>query len=669
MKTTYRWLQDYCKFDLSPEELCEVLTNAGLEVEALHPVGDDYCIEMEITSNRPDLLGTIGIARELSAATGVPLQIPDVTCAESDLGVTDLAQVEVVAEDLCPRYTARVLTDVRVGPSPSWLTSRLEAIGLRPVNNVVDITNYVLMECAQPLHAFDLDKLRDQKIVVRRAAPGEKVTAIDHTEYALTDDLLVIADSARPTAVAGVMGGLETEMADGTTRVLLESAQFDPGIVRTACRKLGLGSDSSYRFERGVDPVGVDWASRRAALLLVQLADAKLAKGVLDVGAPDLEPRRVSLRIPRCNEILGTEIDAEEAAGMLGSLGFEILETGRDALHVAVPTFRREVTREVDLIEEVARIYGYDKIPITIELPVDMEPRPRPDEVERLTREVLVGLGYHESLTSSFASEGVAQKCCPWPGRIPVSLVNPVRAEENFLRTSLLHGLLAAKQLNTRRGNASSPLFEISKSYFRSEEGGDPAETRTLTILDDSSVLDLKGSIETLLQRLGLSGRYTVREVQVPSLEPGKSAEVVLDDAVIGYFGELEGGLAAQYGVDAWLCELDFDAISQCVSLQKTYRAVPRFPAVNRDVAIVVDESVPWAQLVDAMGSAAPPILEDIRFFDCYTGKQVPPGKKSLAFTLVFRSPDRTLLGEEAADAQQAIVAELERRFGATLRA
>ena len=399
MKVSYLWLRDYCDFDLPAEELARQLSLRGLAVEGVTPVGDDFCLELEITANRPDLLSHIGVAREVAALAGSQLRIPAVPLDEETRHVAQIARVEVQNPDLCPRYTARVLYDVKVAPAPAEMRRRLEVIGLRPVNNIVDITNYVLMECGQPEHAFDFERLKGAAVTIRPAVRGEAIQLIDDTEATLTPEHLVIADATRPVALAGVMGGRATEISDGTRVVLLESAKFDPINIRRTARTAGKSSDSSYRFERGVDTPTVEWASRRAASLIQLHAGAKLAAGVIDVNFTREAPRTVTLRIPRIERVLGMPVSAPEAGKLLKAIGFGVRPEGHDALEVSVPSFRPDVEREIDLIEEVARCHGYDRVPQTSHLVIAAVPASKSDRVLAQARETLIRLGYCEAVT------------------------------------------------------------------------------------------------------------------------------------------------------------------------------------------------------------------------------------------------------------------------------
>jgi len=681
MKTTCNWLREYCAFDLAPEELARRLSMAGLLIEEIEPVGDDALIVAEVTTNRPDWLGTIGIAREVAALTGGRLRLPPTDFACSDEKVGEVTSVEVLDPDLCPRYTARVIRNVKVGPSPDWLRQRLEAIGLRAINNVVDVTNYVLFECGQPLHAFDFDRLRGGKIVVRRARKGESLVSIDETACKLDSSMLVIADAERPVAIAGVMGGLSTEVSATTTNVLLESAHFETTQVRRTSRALALPSESSYRFERGVDPVQVEWASRRAARLIQETGGGTICDGVLDVWNAPYRPRTVSLRIPRMNQVLGTAIETDEARAILERLGFApMAKTEPGEVIVSVPPFRAgDVQREIDLIEEVIRIRGYDKIPENATLPITVGPVSKFEQVSRITRLALVGLGFNEAVTNSFCDESTAHLVSPWTASEPLVVQNTVRRDENRLRVSLLPGLLAVKRTNLAHGVRRSPFFEISRVFLPkpSRASGEkparddalPEEQHTLAILADDDLLALKGVLEQVFETTGIAGEAVFGPAENGFFADGACGKIMLDGKTLGLLGEVSPLVAEKYDLPRQPCmaELDFDLLVKAAKLERTYSRPAAYPAAVRDLAAVVHESTPWARIEQCIRDLNIPILDRIEFFDLFRGTQVPKGKKSIAFSLTFRAPDRTLTSDEVEQARQACIKALT-AIGAELR-
>jgi phenylalanyl-tRNA synthetase beta chain len=680
MKLTYNWLRDYCPCEILPEELARRLSMSGTLVEEVHNLGDDALLVAEITSNRPDLLGILGIAREVSALTGAPLRIPEADFACGEEKVSSASSVQVLDPALCPRYTARLVRGVKIGPSPDWLRLRLEAIGLRCINNVVDATNYVMFECGQPLHAFDFDKLRGGRIVVRRAAEGETMVSIDGAQRRLDPAMLVIADAERPVAVAGIMGGLDTEISDRTVSVLLESAQFENTQIRRTSRALGLASDSSYRFERGVDPVQVEWASRRALHLIQKVAGGTAADGLLDAWAAPFQPKAVTLRFARMNRVLGAAVAPDIARAILERLGF-LAEPGTDPgrVTVLVPAFRAvDVYREIDLIEEVIRIYGYDRIPESGTLPVMVGRVSRGERVADLARRMLPGEGFFEAMTNSFCDEASARLVSPWTTADPLTVQNTIRHDEDRLRVSLLPGLLAVKRTNLAHGVPKSPLFEIGKLFLPKPprasgpaEPDDvlPEERTALALLAEEGLSHLKGVIESFLDAAGVRSKVSFEPAADPFFAEKRAAKILLEGAPLGILGEVSPAVCERYGAapPPSAAELDFDLLVRAAQLDRSYSKLPAHPAAVRDLAVVVDEAVPWARIEGAIRDLRIPILESIEFFDLFRGKQVPAGKKSVAFSLTFRAADRTLTSEEVEAARQSCIRSLN-ALGAALR-
>ena len=665
MNVSYNWLKDYCEFDVPVDRLVEMLTIAGSEVEGYEKVADDYCIELEIKSNRADLLGAIGIAREVAAIVRKPLRMPPIDFQTDPKDVNEWASVEVSAPDLCPRYTARVVSGVKLGHSPQWLADRLETVGLRPINNVVDITNYVLMETGQPLHAFDYDTLAEHKIVVRRAALGEVITTIDGEERRLAQDNLVIADARRPVAVAGVMGGADTEVGETTTNVLLESAVFDPISVRRTARGIGLQTDSSYRFERGVDPVGAEWASRRAAAMIAEICGGKVAEGLIDANTISLEPEKVSLRVPQLKRILGIDIPADDAAEILRLLEFDVLSSSDALIEVAVPTFRAgDVSREIDLVEEVARIYGYDKVPLESAMTVEVGPMSKFEHCERLLRDVLAGCGFNEAISSSFMTPAMAETVTLWPGEI-VELANPLRAEESAMRPCLMASLLHVKAINRTRYVDRCEMFELGKVFL-----GPMLEKTAVGIIEEDGFYELKGVVDLVLDRFNLAERCTIGPAGLEFFKEGRDVRITCDGETIGFYGEMSGAVEKKFDLQqpVWMAELDFDAIVELAVLERKSKDVPKYPPVDRDLAIVIDETVTWQNVLDCVESVPEPLRESVTFLNAYRGKQIEQGKKSVAFALRYRSADRTLTNEEVNEAQARLMKRLEKELSAALR-
>ena len=673
MKISYNWLKDYCKHDLSVEALAESLTNAGLVVDTVESVDDDYCLDVEVTSNRPDCLGFIGIAREVATIVHGELDIPGVDYNSTSENIGDITSVTVEDKELCLRYTARIIKNVKIGTSPEWLQKKIISIGLRPVNNIVDITNYVLMESGQQLHAFDFDKLNGSKIIVRRANKGETMEAIDGSKCSLTEDMLVIADTQRPVAIAGIMGGRDTEVSDTTKNILLESAFFDPRNIRRTSRKLTLMSDSSYRFERRVDPECVDWASKRATEMILGIAGGEAADGVIDQDYLEEKNTIVSLRMSRLNSLLGINIEEDIAKNILKRLQFKInttTETDAD-FSVDVPSFRGDVYREVDLIEEVARIHGYDNIPVKSNMRVKLTQDNKFDVITEKVKNIMSGLGFDEVITDSIVGESHNKHEAIWSEGDSLKIMNPIRQDEGLLRKALVHNLLRVKKHNQNYGVDSTNIYELSRIYLPKGDDQLPDEKEILCILCEEGYLALKGVIETIHSHLNITHRLESTHFDFGLFSSGKSTELKLGDSVLGFIGELSREVINDYDFRSKPCvvELDFNILIDKTNLDGSYRRISSFPIVKRDLAVVTDEKVTWADIKGCIESLKINYLGDIEFFDVYRGKQVEKGKKSIAFKLIFRAEDKTLKSEEVDALQEKILANLSNSLGVKLRA
>lgn len=672
MKISLKWLREYVDFDLPADELASRLTQAGLETEGIETVGDDTVIELETTSNRPDHLGHIGVAREVSWICDSPLRLPSLQFQTVDQcdgkSLSEMMHLHVEETDLCPRYTARLAFDARVEPSPAWMQERLEAIGLRPVNNLVDITNYVLFEWGQPLHAFDYDRLEGDSLLVRRASLGEKLTAINDKSYELTREDLVIADGARPIALAGLMGGLETEVTDATRRVLLESAWFDPVTVRTTSRKLVLASDSSYRFERRVDPQGVEWASRRFCQLLQELVGAQVLTGSLEqtrVGFLEASQPQLELRPSRVAQVLGVDIPAPEIRQGLAALGFESLGSSGNAEKFKAPSYRGDVTREIDLVEEVARVYGYDSIPEG-ELTVLPAPETEGDRLTEGVKTLLTGCGYREALTFSFVEAGEFKALEDWwSAADSYEVRNPMRSPERFLRRSLLPNLLDSLRTNRNRGVEQAALFELSNVFHRQPGATHPRQAQHLAwvcLAPSLDLRDMRGIADNVFRYLDVESPHWVPLAEGLGVRQGAGMEE--NGRPSGLLGCLQMDHVHE---PVWCGELDLGPYLE-QSQPRSYQDFSRLPAIRRDLNLVFDEAVSWNQVERDLRELQLPDLIAIDFVDLYRGKQVPAGKKSLTFSLLFRSDERTLTHDEADERSQQAVGRLADRFAAALR-
>ena len=670
MKISYQWLKDYCNHNLSVNELSEGLTNVGLVVDTSTPIGDDYCLDVEVTSNRPDCLGIMGIAREVAVIVHGKFVVPDVDYDTTDENIEGATSVTIEEKDLCSRYTARIIRGVTIGPSPEWLQRRLQVIGLRPVNNVVDITNYVLMECGQPLHAFDLDRLENKRVVVRCASNGEALVAIDGSKCTLTSDLLVIADSKKPVAVAGIMGGKETEVTEVTKDIFLESAFFEPRNVRKSSRKLGIASDSSFRFERHVDPECVDWASRRAAKMIQEIAGGQILKGVIDSNFIKQKKKSVSLRTSKLNNLLGIHLDKSEIKEILERLCFTIISETEDSLEVEVPSFRGDVYREIDLVEEVARIHGYKNIPAISNIGVKLNQENKFDRVVVKVKSILSGMGYHEVVTDSIVENTQDKYAGIWSENKSIRIINPIRQDEALLRKTMIHNLLKVKKHNQNHGIDLTHIYELSKVYLGQKNGELPEEKECLCILGEEGFLPLKGIVETILLNLNVNQVLESVPYRSDLFTPEKSAELKLGDQAFGYMGELRREVVHNYDLRNTPCitELDFTMLVNLANFKNSYHKAPSFPAIVRDLAVIANEEIRWADIKGCIVSLKVNYLDGIEFFDVYKGKQIDQDKKSVAFRLIFRAGDRTLRSDEVDVYQETILENLKNSLGINLR-
>ena len=664
--------------------LMELATDIPVGTSLVAALGlDDVMFELEITPNRPDCLSLIGVAREVRAETGNPLKLPSVDLKESETDIRSLTSVTIDAPDLCPRYAARVIQGVKVGESPAWLQRRLESVGIGVINNIVDITNFVLMEYGQPLHAFDYHKLAENRIVVRRAADGEQLTTLDEIERELDPDMLVIADAEKPVALAGIMGGYDSEITETTCDVLLESAYFNPSSIRATAKAFGMNTEASYRFERGADPGVVLAALDRAAQLIAELAGGTVCEGTVDVYPGQQPLTQIQLRPDRANFILGTEIKTAEMEGILTRLGFDVDASG-STYRITVPTFRSDLTREIDLIEEIARVYGYDNIPTT--LPKGDIPVPTPDpkvEVRRRIKRFLLASGMMEAVNYSFCDPDCFEKirlASDNPLRDAIPLRNPLSPEMSLLRTTLVPGVLENAQHNRNHQINTIALFEIGSVFLR--DGNHKEPERIAGILAgqvgdgiygnpyrNPDFFDIKGLVEGMLEVCGIT-EYTLQKTDVPTFHPGRNAEVLLGDTPVGTFGEVHPEVLENYDLPykAYLFEFDLEALVDAAVFAKRFEPISIYPKVERDLAIVVDKGVLSDMPVELIYTTGGEWVQSVRLFDVYEGEQVPEGKKSLAYTIVYHSATETLTDRAVNALHERVVEHLHRELGAELR-
>ena len=664
--------------------LMELSTDIPIGTSLVAALGlDDIMFELEITPNRPDCLSLIGVAREVRAETGNPLKLPDVDLKENETDIRDLTSVTIDAPDLCPRYAARVIQGVKVAESPAWLQRRLESVGIGVINNIVDVTNFVLMEYGQPLHAFDYHKLAENRIVVRRAADGEQLTTLDEVERELDPDMLVIADAEKPVALAGIMGGYDSEITETTCDVLLESAYFNPSSIRATAKAFGMNTEASYRFERGADPGVVLAALDRAAQLIAELAGGTVCEGIVDVYPGQQPLTQIQLRPDRANFILGTEIKTAEMEEILTRLGFDVDASG-STYRITVPTFRSDLTREIDLIEEIARVYGYDNIPTT--LPKGDIPVPTPDpkvEVHRRIKRFLLASGMMEAVNYSFCDPGCFEKirlASDNPLRDAIPLRNPLSPEMSLLRTTLVPGVLENAQHNRNHQINTIALFEIGSVFLR--DGNHKEPERIAGILAgqvgdgiygnpyrNPDFFDIKGLVEGMLEVCGIT-EYTLQKTDVPTFHPGRNAEVLLADTRVGTFGEVHPEVLENYDLPykAYLFEFDLEALVDAAVFAKRFEPISIYPKVERDLAIVVDKGILSDMPIERIYATGGEWVESVRLFDVYEGEQVPEGKKSLAYTIVYHSTTETLTDKAVNALHERVVEYLHQELGAELR-
>ncbi len=678
MKFPVSWIAEYTELPKDEAAVAEAFTGSGSEVESWEEAGGEKVFDFGITVNRPDCMNVYGLAREASVLFGRPLEAPDTACEESGERADALTSVRVEAPDLCPRYMARVITGVRVGESPDWLKRRLEQCGLRPINVVVDVTNYVLLELGHPLHAFDMDTLAERRIVVRRAGKGEKLVTLDGVERVLDPERLVIADARRPVALAGVMGGEETGVTFATKDVLLEGAVFDPVNIRRTSKQAGLHTDASHRFERGVDFDGPAAALDRAAKLILDLAGGRLAAGSVDVCGERPEPGAIVLRHARLVGLIGMDIPAPRCEAILTALGFGMEPHGEGDWLVRPPSYRVDVSREADLIEEVVRIHGL--VDLAAELPDRIDPvggRPAEQTFEENLRDAFTAAGCSEVIHMSMTDPGLE---AAFGTEAPLELANPLTPAASVLRTSLLGPLAAAVARNRARGVRRLALFEVGRVYLPSRTR-DEREGRRLAVVlytDDPperwgqppayGLLTLKGKIEAGLARVGLTPEFVPEDG--PPFAEGLGLSVRVGGRTVGRLGSMAfGGLEAAglKSGELHAAEIELDGLER-QTREPSFGPMSRYPSVVRDFSFLMDASVTWGQVLKCLEGIGLSDLVEVNLVGCYTGKGVPEGRQSMTFSLVFQSMERTLSDEDIAPVPDRVAGALQGALGASLR-
>lgn len=633
-------------------------------------------LDFEITSNRPDCLSIVGMARETAATLRTFYKMPNFNYeAKCSSNINDELKVEV-KDELCRRYMAKGVKNVKVKPSPGWMQERLLEAGVRPINNIVDITNFVMLELGQPMHAFDARQIESKTIVVERALDGEKFTTLDEIERELDSSILMIKDASKSVAIAGIMGGLNSEIQDDTTEVIFESANFEGTNIRVSSKKLNLRSESSSRFDKDIDPNLAKLAIDRACALICELGCGEVMEGTIDVYNSVKEESSITVDSKWINKFLGTDISKEEMKEALDSLDLKTKLNGND-LNITIPTFRIDIAIKEDIAEEVARIYGYDKIPTTIfKVATEREPKYKNDILTDVVIETMIGSGVNQSISYSFVSPKVFDKVnIPADSKLRnvVKIKNPLGEDYSVMRTTTLPSIMESLGRNYSRNNDYVRLFEIGRTYIPNEDQTKlPTEKNVLTIgiYGDCDYLDLKGIVENVIDGLGITKAKYVRESENPSYHPGKTASLMVRNKKVGVFGEIHPDVTESYGidVDCYVAELDLDVLFEASSTTKTYKPLPKFPAVTRDIALLCDDSILVAEIEETIRKAGGNLVEKVQLFDIYKGAQIPEGKKSIAYAIAYRDEKKTLEDKDIAKVHDKILKALEHKLGAVLR-
>ena len=678
MKVTYNWLKDFVEIKISPKALADKLTMAGLEVTSLEKKDSDFVFEIEVTTNRPDCLSVIGIAREVAAITGKKLKLSPVPNLRPSARGLETCVIEIGNKKDCFIYIAKIIKDVKVGQSPDWLKKRLELVGCRSVNSVVDITNYILLEWGQPLHAFDSDKLVGNKIIVRRAKDNEKIITIDQEARGLDRDILLIADSAKPLAIAGIMGGKETEVSFDTKNILLEAAVFNPIIIRRGRQKLGIQSESGYRFERGVDLERVGIASSQAVRLIQEISGGRyvLAKSC---GAPKRNRKRINLDIPTVHKILGVNIVPLEIKSILDNLGFKIRPKTRNNLSVEIPSHRQDVNLEIDLIEEIARIFGYEHMPKTLPALIPQISASDIRSYVSFIKNILVGLGLNETITYGLTDKDLLEGFKTEQSSPAIEILNPLSKDQAVLRPTLIPSLARCIAYNLNQKQDYINIFEVAKTF--SGRSGQSQEGLSLGIAlcgikswfifeqglikEKAGFLHLKGILEALFSRLGIKDYYFTATEDVCELA------VHVKKERIGIMAGLAKDILEHLDIknkDVWVAELSLDRLFSCVDLKKRFTALPIYPGISRDISLILKDNIKIDDILEVIRQKGKPLLQEVKVIDYYKGQQIPAGFKGLTISCLYRSGERTLTEAEINPIHALVSDTLAERFQAKIR-
>jgi len=672
MVFSYNWLKDYIKGRLpKPAKLVELLTMNSFEISELKKVDSDFILDIDVLPNRaPDCFSHLGIAREIGAICGLVFKgLTSEIKEDKSLKAKDFVKVEVKNKTACPRYTARVITDVKIESSPKWMRERLKVCGLRSINNVVDIANYVMLETGQPLHAFDGEKLQDSKIIVRFAKAGEKIITLDEEKYDLDKDILVIADAKKPIAIAGIKGGKMPEVDKKTKIIVLEAANFNSKIIRRTSKKIDLKTDASWRFEHGIDPNLTEAAINRAAFLIQKLAHPqagypRITQGLIDKYPQKVLAKRIKLELDYVEKLLGVKIPESKIVKILKSLEFKVLSSKFGILTVEVPTFRLDINIPEDLIEEIGRIYGYQKIPAIFPITTLIPPK-RNLEIfwEDTTKNILKEVGFSEIYNYSFISEEDA-KDFGFKSKDLIELENPISLEQRYLRPSLIPNLLKNIQKNQKHFSEMR-IFELGRVFKLPK-----TEKNILTgLITGQAFFQLKGVVDLLLNKLGISEIWYDQYQPTPEMSkisiwhPQKCAEIKVDHQEIGFLGEIKSGILEDLKIEGKIVvfDIDFEKLSKLASEEHEFRPIPRFPAAVRDIAVLVPREIMMEEVLNKIEGAGGSVIRDIDLFDIYEGEELPAGKKNLAFHIIYQAEDRTLSSGEIDEIQNKIIKTLEK--------
>ena len=679
MKFSYNWLKSFFKKKLpEPQKLAEILTMKAFEVSEVKKSGRDWILDIDVLPNRAgDCFSHLGIAREIAAILNLNFQLPETKIKEDKkLKPKDFVSVEVVGKGTCQRYTAKVITGVKIGNSPEGIKARLKVCGLRPINNIVDIANYVMLETGQPLHAFDGEKLEGKKIIVRFAKEGEKITTLDGEKYNLDDDILVIADSQKPVAIAGIKGGKLPEIDNKTKVVILESANFNSQVIRRASRKLNLRTDASLRFEHGIDSNLTEFGISRAAYLIQKIAKGKVIKGSIDIYPKKTIAKRINLDLSYLKSLLGVEISRSRIMDILKKLEFKIVHSPKESLRlptgqakfniltVEVPTFRLDIFLQEDLIEEVGRIYGYEKIPVLFPVSALIPPKKNYEIFwEETTKNILKEAGFSEVYNYSFISEKDKNI---FGNNNLIELENPLSVDFKYLRASLIPNLLKNIQKNQKKA-AKIKIFELGKIFRKNKEKLEEKRMLTATILGEE-FYQLKGVVDLLLNKIGISDVWydnykpTPEESKLSLWHSKKCAEIKIGQEEVGFLGEMSDKISETLKLSqkVVLFDLDFEKLAKLASEEHEFRPIPKYPSAVRDLAILVPPQVKVEEVLNVIEITGGTLVRDIDLFDIYEGEELPEGKKNLAFHLIYQAQDRTLSSKEIDQLHQKIIKTLE---------